>query len=233
MITLGIDLSSMPEGTAVSTIVWTANRARVAPPTINCNDALLDHMIRRADAVGIDAPFGWPRAFVDAVASWTAVDWSADGRNRLQFRETDFEVRKTTGRWPLSVSTDRIALPAMRAMALLQRHGVTDRGGDGKFFEVYPAGSLNCWELPSRGYKKITADSASLRVEILKALRERLPWLTVFDIYAESSDSLDALIASLTARTATQGLTAKPDPDQLEAARSEGWIHLPTQFPRL
>jgi len=42
----------------------------------------------------------------------------------------------------LSVSTDRIALPAMRAMALLHRHGEADKSGDGKFFQVYPAGSL-------------------------------------------------------------------------------------------
>lgn len=118
------------------------------------------------------------------------------------------------------------------AMALLQRHGITDRDGDGKFFEVYPAGSLNCWKLPSRGYKKTTADCASLRVEILGALRERLPWLTVPDIYRESSDSLDALIAALTVRAATQGLTATPKPDQLEAAKSEGWIHLPTDWAR-
>jgi predicted nuclease with RNAse H fold len=223
----------MPEGTAICQIVWTPNRARVVPPRIGCDDALLDHLIKSADAVGIDAPFGWPQRFVEAVASWTAVDWSAEGRNQLRFRETDFEVRKITGRWPLSVSTDRIALPAMRAMALLHRHGVTDRSGHGKFFEVYPAGSLKCWGLRSRGYKKMDDECLAYRREILSALRQQLPWLTLPDTYAESSDSLDALVASLTARAAMQGLTDKPKPDQLEVARREGWIHLPTEWPRL
>src|ERR1700730_1724314 len=67
---------------------------------------------------------------------------------------TDRVVHETVGRWPLSVSADRIALPAMRTFALLVRHGVTDRSDDNKFYEVYPAGSLSQWGLTSRGYKK-------------------------------------------------------------------------------
>src|SRR5688572_15552106 len=94
----------------------------------------LDELIGRADAIGINAPFGWPTAFVEAVTHWPLSSWSPQERIRLQFRETDLQVQKETIIWPLSVSTDRIALPAMRAKSLLQRYGVSDRSGDGKFF---------------------------------------------------------------------------------------------------
>jgi predicted nuclease with RNAse H fold len=233
MITLGIDLSSMPTGTAACSIVWDENRAVASSPVVHCNDDRLDALISESDAIGIDAPFGWPGDFVAAVANWTADAWSPAGRDRFQFRETDRAVRERIGRWPLSVSTDRIALPAMRAMALLRRQGVIDRSGDGRFFEVYPAASLYAWKLRCRGYKRIDAECAGLRSDILRELRAKLPWLVVSDSYAESSDSLDALIASLTARAASQGLTFKPTTAQAEVASREGWIHLPVALPLL
>ena len=231
MITLGIDLSSMPKATAACLINWRYERAEVKPPILRCTDDKLDILISQANAIGIDAPFGWPRAFVEAVASWQLNAWSSDIRKQLQFRETDLHVQRETGIWPLSVTSNFIALPAMRAMALLQRHGVTDRSGDGRFFEVYPAGSLHCWKMRSRGYKRIDEACAGFRQGILKELRVELPWLEVSETYADSSDSLDALVASLTVRAAVQGSTGAPNPTQREVARLEGWIHLPTNFP--
>lgn len=230
MITLGIDLSSMPEGTAACSISWNSNQAVVSAPVVNCTDEKLDALISEANVIGIDAPFGWPEDFVSAVADWTADAWSKEGRNRFQFRATDRAVRDQVKRWPLSVSTDRIALPAMRAMALLHRHGVIDRSGDGKFFEVYPAGSLYVWGLTCRGYKRLDEECFGLRSEILGKLVKKLPWLKVPAGYADSSDSLDALIASLTARAAAQGLTTRPSLEQAAIAKREGWIHLPTKL---
>src|SRR6266404_8117360 len=214
MITLGIDLSSMPKGTAACSIEWSENRAVAEPPVEHCTDDVLNALIARAEVIGIDAPFGWPEPFVAAVADWTSDAWTEEARNRFQFRQTDQVVRKRIGRWPLSVSTDRIALPAMRAMALLRRQGVTDRSGDGKFFEVYPAGSLFCWKLRCRGYKTVDEECLGFRQEILSELCGKLPWLDVPETYADSSDPLDALVASLTARSAKQGLTFLPEPEQ-------------------
>lgn len=137
----------------------------------------------------------------------------------------------------------------MRAMALLQRHGVRDRSGASgvsaegrdakaptsrrtpKFYEVYPAASLKSWGLDCRGYKLIDPNCDRVRRKILRGLRKKLPWLQVGDDYAKSSDALDALIASLTARVAAQGLTSKPPRGNVAAARREGWIHLPTECP--
>lgn len=232
MITLGIDLSSMPEGTAACSITWTNSQAIASPPAVGCTDEKLDALISESDVIGIDAPFGWPEEFVAAVADWTADTWSPEVRDRLRFRVTDLVVAKRVGRPVLSVSTNQIALPAMRAMALLRRHKVTDRGGDGRFFEVYPAGSLFCWKLRCRAYKRVDAKCAGFRNEILSELRMKLPWLDVTETYAGSSDTLDALVAALTARAAAQGLTVKPNPDQMAKARREGWIHLPTALPQ-
>jgi predicted nuclease with RNAse H fold len=238
MITLGIDLSSAKEGTAACVIEWKKTRAVVLEPVRACEDddlqKLIDDVLRNKDgAVGIDAPFGWPRAFVEAITEWSDKEWSNDVRQRLQFRETDRFVTQTSKIWPLSVSTDRIGLPAMRANALLLRYGIKDRSGGPQFFEVYPAASLKSWGLPHNNYKRADDECKRLRRRILRGLRKRLPWLEVVDDYAVDSDALDALVASLTVRAASQNLTIKPGRGQISAARREGWIHLPTQFPSL
>src|SRR5262249_19256695 len=69
----------------------------------------------------------------------------------LQFRATDRFVYERTKRWPLSVSSDRIAIPAMRAAALFTRLAEkadsVARDGSGKVVEVYPAVALRIWGL--------------------------------------------------------------------------------------
>ncbi len=75
-------------------------------------------------------------------------------------------------------------------------------------------------------------EQAELRQEFSRVKR-RQPWLEVPETYGESADSLDALIASLTARAAAQGSTRTPDRKQLAVTRREGWIHLPTDWPKL
>lgn len=232
MKTLGIDLSSMPGGTSACLITWENQRAVAAAPESGCNDDELDKLINGADVIGIDAPFGWPLEFVRAVADWPYKEWNNEIRDRLRLRETDRFVHEQTGLYPLSVSSDRIALPAMRAMALLKRHGVTDRSGNSKFFEVYPAGSLAAWELPNSGYKD-PEKGRQARRGILTKLRKAMPWLDIPDAYRENADDLDSLIASLTARAAATGLTHLPNANALPAARQEGWIHITREWPFL
>ena len=224
MITLGIDLSSSREGTAASVIEWKRSAVVVHVPEMRCDDDQLDRLINRADVVGIDAPFGWPKAFVEAVVGWREISWSSENKKRLRFRATDLFVRETLGIWPLSVSTDRIALPAMRANALLTRYQVEDRSGDGRFYEVYPAATLKRWDLPHRGYKLLETKCRDTRLGILRELRAMLQFLDIPNEYASTSDALDALIACLTARLAFQKGTVGP---QGEHVRSEGWIHFP------
>ena len=70
-VTLGIDISSQPEGTAACAITWEPGRAVATTPGLACDDEKLTELIADADAVDIDAPFGWPADFTAAVAAWT------------------------------------------------------------------------------------------------------------------------------------------------------------------
>ena len=238
MISIGIDLSSMPAGTALCSVLWQGDRASVIRAELGCGDDALDGAIAEAQsagdyAVGIDAPLGWPQPFAAAVGKWSLEHWDPTARDRLRFRRTDLWVREHFDLQPLSVSSDLIALPAMRAMALLHRHGVTDRSGAGDwpFFEVYPAGSLAQWDLPSRGYKK--AGDPAPRRHLLREIQRHLPSLELGDEapFLQSADVLDALIASLAVRAAWQGHSHRPAAADRELAAQEGWIHLPKAWP--
>ncbi len=234
MITLGIDLSSQSKNTAACRIDWAeAGGARVDAPVLGCDDAALYKLIADSHAVGVDAPFGWPETFRAAVASWREEAWIGrlDMQRSLRLRITDMAVRdrfksSNTKLTPLSVSSDRIALPAMRAMALLKRHGVTDKSGDGRFFEVYPTGTLACWSLTSRGYKT-GAEAPQIRRKILKGIRMKFPTMNIPDGYHKCDHALDALISAITARLAKVGDTIVANESEKAAARIEGWIHLP------
>jgi hypothetical protein len=106
------------------------------------------------------------------------------------------------------------------------------KSGDGRFFEVYPAGTLSKWAISRKGYKQKNEEGQTLRTAILSKLRAAMPWLVVSDEYAETDHALDALVASLTARAAVQGLTLRPELGQADLARREGWIHVPSGWPR-
>jgi len=233
MITLGIDLSSQPRDTTACQINWNADGTpKVFEPFSCCDDTKLDELIQQSQVIGIDAPFGWPLAFASATSAWESESWTMELRDELRFRETDrfvgqFFKKQKFRLWPLSVSTDRIALPAMRAMALLKRHSVEDKSGDGRFYEVYPAGSLKCWGLLRKGYKGGKGGAVKHRRDMLECLRLQFPAIVISDTYAETDHAFDALIASITACFAAFGKTHTPDDSQQGAARVEGWIHLP------
>lgn len=111
MVVLGIDLSSMPAGTAAVLL----DGLRMVEVRERCTDEDVDGMIGRAEAVGIDAPLGWPDDFVQATGEWTLSEWNEEIRDRLRYRETDrFVHALDAGNRPLSVSSDLIALPAKR-----------------------------------------------------------------------------------------------------------------------
>lgn len=197
--------------------------------------------VTRAGKAGIDCPLGWPDAFVAFVTAHQQghVDLMADaghraGRRRLAWRVTDEVVRKETGLIPLSVAADRIGHAAMRCAGLLAelaRLGQpVDRSGTGVVVEVYPAACLNRWQLPFRGYKGQA--NAGVLGELIGALQARAPWLefgACEQLCRASDHAADAVISALAARAASLGLTARPEPEQAAAARTEGWIAFPRE----
>jgi hypothetical protein len=203
------------------------------------DDALVAHM-GDADKVGIDAPFGWPSEFVKAVvAHFGQNGWPGRGtdqrtfRDRLVFRETDRRMIEAKSR-PLSVSTDRIGVTAMRCAHLLDRVAQddgrpVDRVGRGKLVEVYPAAALRRWGFTATGYKR-KAGLAALGV-LIEDLERRAPWLEMSEGHRQlcrtSDDAFDALVAALVTRAGAIGLTELPLDELLPLAIAEGWIHLP------
>jgi predicted nuclease with RNAse H fold len=237
MVTLGIDLAAEPKSTAGCAIEWSDRRASVRWVSTGLVD---DEILRRAssaDVIGIDAPFGWPTYFVEAIVAhhagkrWPVAQWDKPSRRRLRLRATDERVHERTGITPLSVSSDALAIPATRCARLIDRLGVQDRSGDGRVHEVYPAAALYAWGLRWKGYKG--RENAAALADLFAILRKRARWL---EISAEDAKRcgqcdhvFDALIASLVARAAVVGHTLKPTADELPMARVEGWIALPSE----
>lgn len=240
MKTLGIDLAAQPKETAACVLRWEPATAVIESLTAGLDDqALLASVEQHAPAkIAIDAPFGWPEAFVAAVSSY-----STDGRwpnteiPALRLRLTDRVVIAETRQQPLSVSSDRIAITAMRCARILTR--LRDAGynvgrdGAGDVVEVYPAAALRQWELDPRGYKGAKPDQQAKRLELVVALTRGWPWLLLDEqqrlLLASSDHLLDALICAVMAQTVRLDLVIPIPPDARELARVEGWIYLPIQ----
>ena len=238
MLTIGVDLAAEPKGTAVSVSEWSHSTATVSDLVIGAGDADIVAASRAATKIGIDCALGWPESFVEFVVNhrdsahhihdeFGAMDW----RRELVYRETDRRVRAETGRWPLSVATDRLGVTALRCAGLVARLGEAgvdiDRSGWGGIVEVYPAGTLARWNVNSAGYRA----SADVRRRMLSDIAARAPWFHV-DAFAEplveSCDAFDSVVAALSARAAAIGAATLPSDDDIAIAQIEGWIALPS-----
>jgi predicted nuclease with RNAse H fold len=242
VLTVGIDLAAEADHTAVAHVTWHGGRAAVTHLMTTADDEELLDSIRRADKAGIDCPLGWPDAFVRLVAAHRDGHLTppADGTGRgwrqtFTARLTDLEVHQQIRLVPLSVSADRIAHVALRCAGLQAQLAAlgqpVDRAGDGTVVEVYPAASLRNWGLPYRGYKSTA--SPQLLGELIDRLKAAARWLDLGraeeELCRTSHDATDAVIAALTGRAASQGLTSRPTAGQQAAAQTEGWIALPAE----
>jgi predicted nuclease with RNAse H fold len=237
--TLGIDLAAESRNTAVCRVRWETGTATVEAVQLGSRTEPLDNqalskLIARADATGIDAPFGWPRRFVAAVSAWSETStwperWDTEARPALRLRATDRWLQERQGRAPLSVSADSIGVCAMRAATLLQlTAGGSVNRVDGPTYEVYPAAALRAWKFATKDYKKVR----SVRTQLLNLVAGE--WLTLgthADELTRTDHTLDALISAIAARAASLRRT-ETVPSHLRAeAEIEGWIHVPTVMP--
>lgn len=254
ILTLGIDLSTSPRRTYLCSIKWTRNKGEVT--TLDClaelsrgvgaSDAVaLAHAIKVHDATGIDAPFGWPVAFVKAVSKWDkGQKWpGVEDRRDLRMRRTDCFVKDKLGWAPLSVSSDRLGATAMHCAHVLETtrdllhwKSIDKTGKRTRVFEVYPGASLAAWSQESQdlrlaktGYK--SGDNAKKRrTELVDTISKRSSVKVdkkQREAMIANDDALDAFICSITARLADNGLCHKPTGEDVRLARTEGWIHFP------
>lgn len=238
MFIAGVDLAAEPKGTALAVIDWTSSSATVVDLQRGISDEPIVEIAAQVEKLGIDCALGWPQEFVNFMTTQAEAnlaghhfDGGMEWRRRLAYRETDRHVREVTGRWPLSVSTDRLGLTAMRCAGLLSRLSASgvhiDRSGAGCVAEVYPGASLRLWGFDTAGYR--TSEDA--RAQLLSTLITTAPWLSVGsfqDLMISSSDAFDAVVAALATRAVAVGRYISPTSEQFELARVEGWITLPT-----
>lgn len=235
--TLGIDLSSNPAKTAACLIHWGEEGGRVERLVVGSSSTPLENddllaLIHAADLTGIDAPFGWPTPFVEAVRSWDGFSgWPTPASlASLRYRATDLHIRKP--RLPLSVSSDLIGVTAMRCASILDSLGDSlDRSGmSGPAVEVYPAAALFRWGLVAERYKG--SANSDTRRELVDDLCSRLEGVCELPAphrkaCESSDDALDAFVASLAVRARMLGRTREPAGEEAKLATVEGWIHVP------
>lgn len=239
MLTVGIDVASQDARTAICSIRWGDEQAQIEPlGAPHGSDGEVRRSVEAADRVGVDIPLGWPGAFVESITRHHRGEaWPAADMTSLRLRETDRWLTRQARRpgepgarcHPMSVSTNLIAIPAMRMARVL---GPVDRSGAGKVVEVYPAAALFVWGLPYRQYKGARPDHRERRHALVDQLRARAPWLVAahaddWERIRENDHEVDALIASLVARAKAFGLCDDDYDATSEDARSEGWIALP------
>jgi hypothetical protein len=237
--TIGIDLAAQRAETAACVVVWEGGTATVVAASCGFDDDELVGLVQKfgPTKVAIDAPFGWPSAFVAALAAYASSgEWPVDDVSPLRLRDTDRAVIAQTRQQPLSVSSDRIAMTAMRCARFLTRLravGFTiSRDGEGLAAEVYPAAALRVWQLDARGYKGNKPEAHGKRGELVQKISESCRgWLSFaakeHQLFVESDHNLDAFICAVIARVLDLELTLPIPPESRDAARVEGWIHLP------
>jgi len=176
----------------------------------------------QVDLIAVDSPFGWPAAFVDALAAHQAGEpWPAGAdRDPLRHRVTDIRVRETIGLWPLSVSTDMLGVTALRCAHLQDRLArevwggeAAARDGSGALVEVYPAGALKLWELTFRGYKGRDGESArrEMMARLAAAVSGRAGLAPLVEAAIASDHVLDAIVCALVGAAVAEGSTRLPD----------------------
>lgn len=147
--TLGIDLATEKNKTGICLIDWSDSGAAVLDVDAGHfgDPVLVDRMVEVLDDggwVGIDAPFGFPGAFTEAVRRWSTDEllirdpWLVGPRDggpkaagdRIQWRRTDrlvrdrldevkHELSETGSRWPLSSVCSMVTPSAIRCARLL------------------------------------------------------------------------------------------------------------------
>jgi biotin carboxylase/predicted nuclease with RNAse H fold len=230
MKTLGVDVAAQAAKTAVCLIRWGTSEAKVEFLKVGVTDDRLLELFSQADKVGVDAPLGWPDAFVKAISAHRDLQpWPAASTTELRYRVTDRFVHEKTRKWPLSVAAEKIGAVALRAAALLSKVAVrepVDRTGAARFVEVYPAAGLIRWGFSQDQIKK--KNTAGLASEVVKKLGPRLE-ISEEDLTLckANRDALDSLVAALIARASALGLCEPIPAEHSALARAEGWIALP------
>jgi len=258
MHTVGIDIAGANSPNGLCILEWagdyaTVQRLVVGKLTVPVMTSEVQNLGPRQDVpAGIDAPFGFPMAFSNAVRAMAAGNPPPSGGNPL-VRRTEAYVKATLGKTALSPVTSLITntvsgrcFPLRHALA---GKGFTDLiGYSTQLYEVYPAAALMSWGINISGttaepsYKTKGVPGLKARAELVDTLQATAVdaagacWLKIcpadLKMLHDHDDAIDALVGALVARVAA--LKGHPtDPAKvfsgadLDLIKAEGWIHLP------
>lgn len=232
MQTLGIDLSTDPKKVWMCEIDWAQSPPRITAldrlgesRAVRREPELIAELVERIVAfgpsgervVGVDAPLGWPTAFVEAVSDWDEGDLSGfRKRPDLRLRATDRFVQAVARVTPMSVSTDRLGSTAMllaevvsRAARRLDRQGFARATGADGIAEVHPLAALRTWTYDGAepmtvgAYKSWDVPRELIVVKIARAGFQFTPEQAA--ALVRNDDALDAFVCALIARAVVLG----------------------------
>jgi len=238
VLTLGIDLSTEPRGTAACLIEWPEVVGKVPTIALVRTGVTDDDVLALAsgvEVVAIDAPFGWPREWAAAVAAHRPGQsfFAAGLPSVLTRRAADGWIASNVGIYPLAVAANLIGATAIRCARLVHRLGVAVDTGrvDARPFvsEVYPAAALKRWGLSYRLYKgrALAVDRSALIDSLVQAGLPVALQAETRRVIEASDDALDGLLCSLVARAVAIGLTDDAPEALLAVTATEGWIRVP------
>ena len=223
---VGVAIGSYSDG--ICNLLPLPSRAQ----TCSVSELICSNINRSTKALlALDAPLGWPAAMGNTLSNHVAGTGIETASNLLFRRATDRFVKTHFGKQPLDVGADRIARTAKAGLDLLDqirgqtalpiplvwRPVFTERVGA---IEVYPAGTLISYGLPSSGYKK--KDQIELRKQILGGLKRHIDLGVDLESAEMNADVLDAIVCVLAGADFLREQADSPgDPDQ---AIKEGWI---------
>lgn len=226
---LGIDCATKPEKTGLALAIPKDRGVRVLDCNIgsNSNPPIqtavrwlkdYDHAL-----IALDAPLGWPKDLGRELSSHQAGNHIRTHADQMFSRLTDIEIRNRLGKKPLEVGADRIARTALAALNLLDEiRKATGRAiplaweaeekESWRAIEVYPAATRLAHGTDGKGGS-------------LDGLEEMIDCSLILGVEKQSHDAIDAIVCTLAAADFLLGRAVPPE--DMETARTEGWIWAP------
>jgi predicted nuclease with RNAse H fold len=223
---LGIDCATQPEkvGLALAEqngagvrILRCAKASKSAQPA-----TIAAEWLAGCDGVliALDAPLGWPRSLGQCLSTHKAGLPTGVDSNHMFSRNTDMDIFRRLGKRPLEVGADRIARTAVSALKMLQDiREKTGRdiplawapaeGFSWRAIEVYPAATRIAHGAPDNGGS-------------LAGLESLIDRTVLTETQTLSNDMVDAMVCTLAAADFLRGNSIAPN--ELDVARTEGWI---------
>lgn len=238
---VGVAVSRRSKGGSAILALDHPFRGADAPKTRSLAEHIADEHIAGKERVlvALDAPLGWPDAMRTELATHSAGGPLAPRRQCMFSRTTDRFVRCRTGKKPLDVGANLIAMTAHWALEFLEQlreatgEGVPlawepPRGRGLTAIEVYPALALLALERDEEarkrfdGYKKNGPSGSGAR----RCIWESLPADLRRDGGVPKTDhEIDAVLCVQIANEFLCGnCVTLPEPFPSDVVRREGWI---------